>query len=88
MSETFEVLLWGSRSDHNPDVRKVHVAEPDEELWGLLEQIFYYGQNDVQPNSDLRSVSVGDFVKVNGEYFVCEPVGWSRFATGELLGVS
>lgn len=88
MSETFEVLLWGPRSDHDPDVRKVHVEEPDEDLWGLLEQIFFYGQNEIQPNPNRRSVMTGDLVYINGEYYACEEVGWSRVSTGELLGVS
>ena len=88
MSETFQVLLWGETQDDTMLVRNVHVEDPDEDLWGLLEQVFYYGQNEIQPNPNRRSVMTGDLVYINGEYYACEEVGWSRVSTGELLGVS
>jgi len=42
----------------------------------LLELIFYYGQNDFQPNPCICSVSMGDVAEVKGKYFICMAVGW------------
>jgi len=37
---------------------------PEDSIKGLLALIFYYGQNDVQPNDWLPSVSVGDIIRI------------------------
>ena len=55
----------GTYTDDRNRLRIVSIEE--EELRGLdkiekLETVFYYGQNDVQPTSGLRSVSSGDII--------------------------
>lgn len=88
MCETFEVLLWGGKYTDDLEVRNVRVEDPDEDTWGLLEQIFYYGQNEICPNPSQRSVSVGDIVKIDDQCYICEAVGWTCVSNGKLLGVS
>lgn len=65
-----------------PRVREVTV--PDDELAGEskhdLEKIFYYGQNDFQPQP-IYSVSVADVVEYNGRLFLCQPMGFSEITT-------
>jgi hypothetical protein len=60
----FEVELWAFGG--MGQIREVDV--PADELTGDvrgdLELVFKYGQNDFQPQSDCRSVSVGDVVRV------------------------
>ena len=41
----------------------------------VLERVFYYGQNDFQPQN-ICSVSVGDVVEHEGKYFMCAVTGW------------
>jgi len=39
--------------------------DPDEDRLHLLERVFFYGQNDFQPQP-IRSVSTGDVIKLSG----------------------
>lgn len=43
----------------------------------ILGLIFHYGQNDFQPKP-VRSVSVGDIVRLAGERFVVKGIGWMK----------
>ena len=65
----------------NGKIRVVNV--PDDE-WNQclseaskLEQVFFYGQNDFQPQQ-ICSVSVGDVARLNGKRFLCASVGWQE----------
>ena len=68
-------------------IRVVKVPEanvsPDNDA--LLEQIFYFGQNDVQPVEGRYSVSVGDVVELDpGYYFVVRAMGFAEMTPAEL----
>ena len=82
-------------------VRKVNV--PDDDLFEIdLEQkrtyeqilnlVFRYGQNEIQPQP-MPSVSVGDTAVLWKRYFMCTPVGWKKIkkeefeAMNELMGM-
>lgn len=71
-------------SYEKPQVRLVSV--PDDELTGEsahdLERIFYYGQNDFQPQK-VYSVSVGDVVEYMGELHVVCAMGFRRITDAE-----
>lgn len=64
-------------------IREVEV--PDSELQGLptigvLEKVYHYGQNDVQPQ-ECCSVSMGDVAEVNGKLYICQSAGWAKIST-------
>ena len=42
-----------------------------------LEVIFKYGQNDFQPVEGIRSLSVGDLVSYEGDFYKVESSGWT-----------
>ena len=60
-----------------------HIDVPDHEFTGDikvdLEKVFYYGQNDFQPQP-FPSLSVGDVVEYNEMYFYCDGVGWKKIS--------
>lgn len=58
----------------------LHLADSRKKL---LELVYYYGQNDVQPVNDCCSVSMGDVAVVEGKYFLCCPVGWRELSEEE-----
>ena len=69
------------------ELRPVNV--PDAEVDGLdtmsvLEKVWHYGQNDIQPVEDRYSVSVGDVVLYRGELFIARPCGWALMTPAEL----
>ena len=70
--------------DANPDgsvkIRKVDIGEPAEGELQRLEQVFYFGQNDFQPQP-CCSVSVGDVAELDGKLFLCAPMGWKEIST-------
>lgn len=49
----------------------------------LLELIFYYGQNDFQPQQ-VCSVSMGDVVELDDKIYRCEAVGWKEITPEQL----
>lgn len=67
-----------------PRTREVTV--PDDELTGIiehdLEKIFYYGQNDFQPQR-ICSVSVGDVVEYGDRLYLCQPMGYREITAQE-----
>ena len=70
-----EMLAFG-----NGEIRQVTI--PDAE-WtsakrreALLELVFYYGQNDFQPQP-MPSVSVDDVIRLDGERFRVDSFGFS-----------
>ena len=58
------------------------VDVPDQALTGQVEhdlgQIWYYGQNDIQPNPKRCSVSAGDIVRYHGTRYLIDPVGFHK----------
>lgn len=64
----------------NGAVRDVEV--PDEEIDGasntsLLDLVYHYGQNDIQPVKDRCSVSMGDVIVFDNEEWKVEAFGFS-----------
>lgn len=49
-----------------------------------LEQVYYYGQNEVQNVPGRCSVSVGDVANVDGHFFRVNHVGFSHMGLPEL----
>jgi len=66
--------------DGTPKVRVVTV--PDHELTGKpehdLERIWYYGQNDFQPDPHHCSVSMADVAEYDGKLYVAASMGWKE----------
>ena len=48
----------------------------------LLDQVFYYGQNDFQPRQ-LPSVSVGDVIYLNDKKFLIKGTGFKELSDEE-----
>lgn len=67
-------------SFYDPPAKR-EVTVPDNELVQdtdhILERIFYYGQNDFQPQK-VCSVSVGDVIELDGTYHMVCPVGFKE----------
>ena len=62
----------------------VPAEEIKNDLDELLEQIFYYGQNDFQPSKRHRSVSVGDVIRIFGNLYRVDDFGFSEISQKEL----
>ena len=69
----------------NGKIRKVDV--PDNELTGVaehdLERIFYWGQNDFQPQK-ICSVSCGDVVEYNSKLYLTLMAGFKEITPEEM----
>jgi hypothetical protein len=65
---------------HGKDViRTVDVGDfPTDDKQGVLNEVFRLGQNDFQPQSNRYSVSVGDVIYYDGEYWAVMPVGFKK----------
>ncbi len=68
----------------NPgEVRMVEVADPSPNEDGLLNQVFYYGQNDFQPQQH-PSVSMGDVIETaSGKLYLIKAIGFKEITRGE-----
>lgn len=70
----------------NGKIREVNVPDEDLSCWedkrvltnSVLETIFYWGQNDNQPVEGRCSVSVGDVLEHNDEFYLCDRMGWTK----------
>jgi hypothetical protein len=60
------------------EVREVDVPGP-----ATLDAVFYYGQNDFQPQQH-PSVSMGDVIELNGKLFVIQAVGFKEITKEQL----
>jgi hypothetical protein len=74
------------RSVQIPDAldRVKHVG-PDAEAGKInfiLERVFFYGQNDHQPQ-ELPSVSMGDVAELWGKHYLCCSWGWKELSEQE-----
>ena len=72
----------------NGTVRYVDIPEaPDMADKGdMLDLVFKYGQNDFQPQQ-MTSVSMGDVIELNGEYWMVVAVGFKQHTAEELKNV-
>lgn len=68
-----EMLAFGKPGE----VRTVEIPDKDASLpvHDLLEVVFYWGQNDFQPQNH-PSVSAGDVVRIGNDKWLCSGVGW------------
>jgi hypothetical protein len=82
----FKVRMLAFAEANDVPIRVVKV--PDAELNGVvehdLERIFYWGQNDFQPQN-MCSVSVGDVVEFNNELWMVVTVGFRKLTAEEYV---
>jgi hypothetical protein len=77
-----EVEMWAFAQGK---IRQVEV--PDEEMalskdvHARLEQVWYYGQNDIQPQQ-IPSVSMGDIVRLDGKRWIAVMIGFEEIPEG------
>lgn len=57
--------------------------EADKILKAVLEGVFYWGQNEHQPQ-DKYSVSMGDVAELWGKHYLCRSGGWKEMSEEEL----
>ena len=73
---------------HNGDAVKIRrVTIPEESGRSILEQledIFHFGQNDFQPQQ-LYSVSVGDVIELDGQYYLVAMVGFYKMTAEQFI---
>ena len=66
------------------------VEMPDETSYetqaSLLEGVFMWGQNEVQPISGVYSVSVGDIIYLNGKRFLILATGFKEMSDADYEG--
>jgi hypothetical protein len=68
----------------NGEERPVNIPDPaPESIPEALELVFYWGQNENQPVSQRYSVSVGDIINLQGEYYGVCPMGFRRLTEEE-----
>jgi hypothetical protein len=88
----YNVQLLANNPDdwENPrpvEVPDNEVVEHGKSVFGLLERIFYWGQNDFQPRQ-CCSVSMGDVAEIpNGDtirYYMCKGAGWEEISAERL----
>lgn len=75
----YDVELWAFC---NGMLRQVETTERTHAEWNgrddlALEGIFYWGQNDHQPQ-EMPSVSVGDVARLGDDRWLCCSVGWKK----------
>lgn len=63
-------------NDEPIKTRTIEVPET-EEMKGL-EKFFVWGQNDFQPKTDCYSLSVGDFLITQDEFYIVDYCGFKR----------
>ena len=50
----------------------------------MLEQVYYFGQNDFQPVPKRCSVSIGDVALLNGKFYIVRTCGWAEISPRDL----
>lgn len=89
-SETFEVEM---NAYQGGVIRKVKVPIADiteDNVEHSLERIFFWGQNDFQPQKDRYSVSAGDVIRYKGDRYLIKMIGYELLPKGSppVLGIS
>lgn len=82
-----EMLGFGEKGVFRP----VNIPEeqPNQDTTeGLLEAVFYWGQNDFQPSGEHYSVSVGDVIWLDGEKWLVKGAGFKKLDEAEYIGYS
>lgn len=86
-NSTMKIPVHMSAYGMKSDIRQVTI--PDDELTeatnflpAVLELTFKYGQNDFQPLPH-PSVSIGDVVEYNDQYFIVMPTGFKEITKKE-----
>jgi len=71
------VILSGAFSE-SPEIRSVFIDEEGKSTIGILEEVFQNGQNLFSENAQTRSVSVGDMIEYNKEYYIVSGLGFIK----------
>jgi hypothetical protein len=80
-----EMLAFGNPGEVRPvEIPNQDVSLPVNEL---LEVVFYWGQNDFQPQQH-PSVSAGDVVRIGDDRYLCRGVGWKKLEQAEYENIS
>lgn len=61
----------------------VRVVEISDNSKNILDDVFYWGQNDFQPQNGICSVSVGDVIEHNGLHIIL-PIGFKEITPAQL----
>ena len=79
---TYDVHMLAFKDRHV--IRKVSVPEDAryKDTKALLSAIWTYGQNDFQPQP-LCSVSAGDVINLNGEYWLIKSEGFQKLTSSQ-----
>jgi len=71
----------------NGEIRPVELPGKIVAFKSVLDEAFHYGQNDFCEDAELRqkccSVSAGDVIELNGEYWFIRIVGFKRITQEE-----
>jgi hypothetical protein len=73
---TVHLLAFGQPGDQR--IVTVPLAPNDSDLLALLNAVFHFGQNDIQPQPH-PSVSVGDVIEHEGHHYLVCGIGFHRF---------
>jgi hypothetical protein len=78
------VELWAFREGEvrEVDIKLTKEHWDTEPVEAVLEEVFYWGQNDHQPKEQ-PSVSVGDIAVLNGKRYICQSMGWRGISEEE-----
>jgi hypothetical protein len=73
------VELWAFREGEvrEVDIKLTKEHWDTEPVEAVLEEVFYWGQNDHQ-EKEQPSVSVGDIAVLNGKRYICQAAGWKE----------
>lgn len=89
MSLSITTFITSNVATHShiiPQKRVVSIPENQTEtLWGILEQVYLNGQNDVNP-LPCPSLSVGDTIVYENDVYLILRKGFFCLTTGELIG--
>lgn len=89
MKIVVEMLAFNTRNGDKFRVVELpdHDLAPFEDIEDVLNAVFYYGQNDVQPSKDFPSLSIGDVIHYTNdhkaEYYLVVPVGFYKLTEEE-----
>ncbi len=82
-----EMLGFGKKGEFRPV--KIPEDQPNQDTTaGLLDAVFYWGQNDFQTCGSCYSVSVGDVVWLDGEKWLVKGFGFKKLSEAAYIGYS
>lgn len=71
------VILSGSFNE-DPEIRTVQIDAHGKSTNSILEEVFQNGQNMFAENPTTRSVSVGDMIELDKEFYLIGTIGFIK----------